>query len=304
MNCREFENNIDSLARGALTDSRTFDEATAHEESCANGAAQFADERALTSALRALASSMKKEEAPARVEAKLVAAFRASAARGVAVAEDESEDGRASNVMNMAARANVKSWSWAKSLAVASLAAAAAVALFMLAPQFMPSKKTNAVAGTQTGRPQSSAAQGTDANPTSTSGDRQIASSPDADVPQQSPTDRDEDTTPRVSSPRRSTNPVRPTNVSFRSSESGISQPVHEAAGEQGVAEIATEFIPLMQGGQLGQAEGGHLVRVELPRSAMASFGLPVNYERTGGRVKADVLLGDDGIARAIRFVH
>ena len=31
---------------------------------------------------------------------------------------------------------------------------------------------------------------------------------------------------------------------------------------------------------------------------------LPVNYERAGERVKADVLLGDDGIARAIRFVH
>ena len=73
---------------------------------------------------------------------------------------------------------------------------------------------------------------------------------------------------------------------------------------DAGAAEIATDFIPLMQGGSFGQAEGGHLVRVELPRSAMASFGLPVNYERAGGRVKADVLLGDDGIARAIRFVR
>jgi hypothetical protein len=59
-----------------------------------------------------------------------------------------------------------------------------------------------------------------------------------------------------------------------------------------------------VQGGRFGQADGGHVVRVELPRSAMASFGLPVNFERAGGRVKADVLLGDDGIARAIRFVR
>jgi hypothetical protein len=75
-------------------------------------------------------------------------------------------------------------------------------------------------------------------------------------------------------------------------------------AADARAQEIATEFIPLMQGGQYAQAEEGHLVRVELPRSALASFGLPVNAEAAGGRVKADVLLGEDGTARAIRFVR
>jgi len=36
----------------------------------------------------------------------------------------------------------------------------------------------------------------------------------------------------------------------------------------------------------------------------MASFGLPVNQERAESRVKADVLIGEDGLARAIRFVR
>jgi hypothetical protein len=45
-------------------------------------------------------------------------------------------------------------------------------------------------------------------------------------------------------------------------------------------------------------------VRVELPRSALSSFGIPVNADHAGGRVKADVLLGEDGTARAIRFVR
>jgi hypothetical protein len=67
--------------------------------------------------------------------------------------------------------------------------------------------------------------------------------------------------------------------------------------------EIATDFIPLVHN-QFAPAESGHLVRVEMPRSALARFGLPVNAERTGERVKADVLIGDDGIARAIRFVR
>jgi hypothetical protein len=36
----------------------------------------------------------------------------------------------------------------------------------------------------------------------------------------------------------------------------------------------------------------------------MLSMGLPVNMDRYSERVKADVLLGADGLARAIRFVQ
>jgi hypothetical protein len=41
-----------------------------------------------------------------------------------------------------------------------------------------------------------------------------------------------------------------------------------------------------------------------MSRAALASFGLPVNAERADERVKADVLMGHDGLARAIRFVR
>ena len=67
--------------------------------------------------------------------------------------------------------------------------------------------------------------------------------------------------------------------------------------------EIATDFMPL---GYLNTAtlqEGGQIIRVELPRSALMNFGLPVNMNRYHERVKADVLLGVDGMAHAIRFV-
>jgi hypothetical protein len=50
--------------------------------------------------------------------------------------------------------------------------------------------------------------------------------------------------------------------------------------------------------------DGGQIVRVELPRSALANFGLPVNMDRYNEKVKADVLLGVDGMAHAIRFVQ
>ena len=68
--------------------------------------------------------------------------------------------------------------------------------------------------------------------------------------------------------------------------------------------EIATDFIPLVQGDSLNLMESGQLVRVELPRSALVSFGLPMNMERANQRVKADVVVGNDGLARAIRFVR
>jgi hypothetical protein len=68
--------------------------------------------------------------------------------------------------------------------------------------------------------------------------------------------------------------------------------------------EIATGFFPLTYGGTPNLQEGGQMVRVELSRDAVARFGLPVNMDRTSERVKADVLVGADGLAQAIRFVH
>lgn len=70
------------------------------------------------------------------------------------------------------------------------------------------------------------------------------------------------------------------------------------------VNEIATDFIPLSYMNAANLQDGGQIVRVELPRSALASFGLPVNMDRYNERVKADVLLGVDGLAHAIRFVQ
>jgi hypothetical protein len=45
------------------------------------------------------------------------------------------------------------------------------------------------------------------------------------------------------------------------------------------------------------------MVRVEVPRSAMLEVGLAVSADRVSELVEADVVLGPDGLARAIRFV-
>jgi hypothetical protein len=77
-----------------------------------------------------------------------------------------------------------------------------------------------------------------------------------------------------------------------------------DADVRRGEVEIATDFFPLVNREALNQLDSGQLVRVELPRSALMSFGLPMNMERAGERIKADVVVGEDGLARAIRFVR
>jgi len=68
--------------------------------------------------------------------------------------------------------------------------------------------------------------------------------------------------------------------------------------------EIATDFIPIGYMSAANLQDGGQIVRVQLPRAALANFGLPVNMDRYNEKVKADVLLGVDGRAHAIRFVQ
>jgi hypothetical protein len=66
-------------------------------------------------------------------------------------------------------------------------------------------------------------------------------------------------------------------------------------------AETANEFIALA-GSSYPMGEG-MVVRVELPRSAPALVGLPIAGGDASSTITADVVLGQDGVARAIRFV-
>ena len=68
--------------------------------------------------------------------------------------------------------------------------------------------------------------------------------------------------------------------------------------------EIATDFMPLGDFNPASLQDGGQIVRVKMRRSALVRFGLPVNMERYNENVKADVLVGSDGLAHAIRFVQ
>jgi hypothetical protein len=66
--------------------------------------------------------------------------------------------------------------------------------------------------------------------------------------------------------------------------------------------EIVTEFYPLME--DPPPFERGELLRISLPAAAMRSVGVSVSEDRLGETVQADVLVGQEGLARAIRFVR
>ena len=75
------------------------------------------------------------------------------------------------------------------------------------------------------------------------------------------------------------------------------------SAPEAAITEVATEFLPLPY--YHVPMNTGSTVRIQVPATALVSFGLAPNGFREGdGTVQADVLVGDDGLARAVRFVR
>jgi anti-sigma factor RsiW len=77
------------------------------------------------------------------------------------------------------------------------------------------------------------------------------------------------------------------------------------ARARAAVSEVSTAFLPLAYSSV--PITNGQLVRLEVPRAALASFGLaPIEFldSPSAGTVTADVIVGEDGLARAVRFVR
>jgi len=78
--------------------------------------------------------------------------------------------------------------------------------------------------------------------------------------------------------------------------------PVTRQVGAEQVSELTADFVPL--GGVLDPLdfEQAEVVRVSLPASALADLGLPLNEDAEATTITAEVLIAEDGTARAIRF--
>ncbi len=89
--------------------------------------------------------------------------------------------------------------------------------------------------------------------------------------------------------------PVRSLRAAHRKPAMPKPQPVRQDR------EVMTDFIPVVYDPE--PVEHGRMIRVRLPRSALSAFGLPMNEQRAEETIQADVVLGEDGLARAVRFV-
>ncbi len=262
MNCHDFEAAAGDLARGHLMDAAQREKANAHAASCACCAARLADERALADGLRFVAKTAN-EQAPARVEAALLAAFRQQRAAAPSVAPARTARAR---------------WLYAA-------AGVAAVALIVTLLALVASRTPDS----QQPGPRNAI------NPSPAVPEKPSPASPQL---QASPASLEQTTAAvQVTDQRRRT--------ADRIRKVGRPKPpVDDLNKPAADAEIATDFIPLMNRETLAEMDGGQVMRIELPRSALMSFGLPMDMERAGERIKADVVVGNDGLARAIRFVR
>ncbi|MBO0724960.1 MAG: hypothetical protein J2P52_05130, partial [Blastocatellia bacterium] len=69
-------------------------------------------------------------------------------------------------------------------------------------------------------------------------------------------------------------------------------------------ADGAGQLFPLTFVARSGPAEFVRTVRIEISRSTLMAMGLPVNIDRGEGLIKADVIIGEDGVARAVRLIN
>lgn len=65
------------------------------------------------------------------------------------------------------------------------------------------------------------------------------------------------------------------------------------------------EFYALNFAGSIEDAmRGGHIVRADLPRSSLFALGVNLPLENDAKFIRTDLLVGTDGVPRAIRFVE
>ena len=269
MTCERFQIIAGEVARNEIMGADERANALAHAGVCERCRQVLTLQSRLSEGLSSLAHEMKVADAPNSIEAKVLAAFRQQVRQQT-------------RVQSFSASRSRRPY-WAAAVAAVVLLAIGVLAWRWLA---FPPQQTE---------------QASTKSPAAKINGPDNERSPDVAVGTPQPSNSSTPLTPRkVKSRRHATTQVAKLRLRRSNTEPSLpaktSQPVER--------EITTDFVPVGYGSALDLQEGGQLVRVELPRSALARFGLPMNMNRADEKIKADVLVGPDGLARAIRFVQ
>lgn len=276
MNCQEFSSIVSELARRQLMNVSSRDAAMSHVAACQLCAVRLMNEKTLSAGLHAVAVLTETCEAPPRLENALLAAFRQQSATAAAEAVPSS----AVVIQHPSARR----W-WL-------LAAAAAVVLLMIySASLTGSMKQNQSPSVARGPERAPATTDVARNELPEKPEKKDVTEPDMAVPELPPRRH-------LIMPRNNVSVVSVNNAGRRAPRR--SRPLSETANR--FEEIYSDFIPLTQ--DLSPMESGHVMRVNVPRSALPKFGLPMNPQRASETIPAEVLMSDDGMARAIRFAN
>ncbi len=269
MNCQEFDFIVNDLARTKPIEATLRETGLSHAAACERCCARLTDERILTAGLKALATNTETAAAPQQIEAALLAAFR-----------QQSKAAATSNVIALPVGHN-RTRAWVFAAAAAIVIAALTFATSQLLKE--PSSQQPTIARSPS----------PSVSPARLSGKQEeIVAAEIVEADKKSPV-----------KPRKKRLPRQPVHDHSRVMASiGEFTPVF--GNQETGQEVTTDFFPMVYEQASQPLESGQLIRVQMPRSTLASFGLPVNFDRANVPVKADVLLAEDGSARAIRFVR
>jgi hypothetical protein len=277
MNCQDFENHVNDLWREQIMDAGVRAHAIAHRDECEACAQRLEDERALSFRLRALAADAESAEMPPLGD-RLLIAFR---------------NQQLAMRQPAAAYQAYQSLYWAAAAAV--VLAVIAISVFRLAtPVTQPPARPSSAAGLKTTPVREIAI---------AKGPEMVVSSGAAASLHKNVISHSRSITGRIIR-RDLREAVMPAARVTRIAKVARPKTTPIVATKSGTTEIATDFIPVGYASAANLQDGGQIVRVELPRSALLAFGLPMNVNRYHEKVKADVFFGADGTARAIRFVQ
>jgi hypothetical protein len=280
MNCEDFESNVDDLAREQIMEAGVRAEALAHCEECEACARQLEDQRSLRFKLSALAKETNSAKVPVLGNELLIAL-------------------RSRQVVTIRPAAAALGRYRARS--AGGVAIAMAVAAMVLVVIAVTVIRSRSVTPTKQSLQNSSSPENLPPNETA------VVQTPDVPAPHSAPLPNKSLGWDSRKVARKNRRIVNPTVVPGQSGVSSKDVTAKETAASitpDSAPEITTDFMPVGYASTTTLQDGGQLVRVELPRSALVAFGLPMNVNRYDEKVKADVFFSADGMARAIRFVQ